>query len=263
MGANVEPTFELLVGGETAGSVQADALPLALADLHRELSIDETASVRITPDPARSNSDPFALCLPQQSSASSPASTYRLRDAVVGAGFEQQTGAALSLRRVYSLADTVGPSMRVLICGLNPSPYSAEVGVGFGRPGNRFWPAAIAAGLAEKPHDPRAALTEHGVGMTDLVKRPTRRASELSTEEYKAGIDRVQRLVGWLRPHVVCFVGLAGWRSAVERTAKAGWQTGDFGGAPVYLMPSTSGLNASSQLPDLTAHFRDVVAATN
>ena len=47
-----------------------------------------------------------------------------------------------------SLPDIIGPGMRLLICGLNPSVYSAETLVGFGRPGNRFWPAALAAGKA-------------------------------------------------------------------------------------------------------------------
>jgi TDG/mug DNA glycosylase family protein len=146
--------------------------------------------------------------------------------------------------------------MRLLLCGLNPSPASVEAGVGFARPGNRFWPAAHAAGLATKDRDPRHALLVDGLGMTDLVKRPTRTAAELTTEEYRAGLHRVQRLVEWLQPGVVCFIGLAGWRAAVDRKATAGPQPEPLGPAPVYLMPSTSGLNAHSQLPDLTAHLR-------
>ena len=68
--------------------------------------------------------------------------------------------------------------MRLLVCGLNPSIYSADAGVGYARPGNRFWPAAIAAGLVTEDRDPRHALSHHGVGITDLVKRATgRRAS--------------------------------------------------------------------------------------
>jgi len=43
--------------------------------------------------------------------------------------------------RAHSLPDYVGPAMRILLVGLNPSPYAADVGVGFARPGNRFWPA--------------------------------------------------------------------------------------------------------------------------
>jgi hypothetical protein len=54
----------------------------------------------------------------------------------------------------------------------------------------------------------------------------------------------------------VCFVGLAGWRAAVERRARPGTQDRSVGGRPVYLMPSTSGLNAHAKLADLTDHVR-------
>ncbi|MEL6983048.1 MAG: mismatch-specific DNA-glycosylase, partial [Actinomycetota bacterium] len=161
------------------------------------------------------------------------------------------------LRRAVTLADTIGGDMRLLICGLNPSPYSAEVGVGFGRPGNRFWPAARASGLVSvAAHDPTAALTVDRVGMTDLVKRPTRRADELSPNEYATGLARVERLVAWLRPRAICFVGLAGWRAAVDRKAVAGPQDATVGDRPVYLMPSTSGLNAHATLDSLAEHLR-------
>jgi hypothetical protein len=51
-------------------------------------------------------------------------------------------------------------------------------------------------------------------------------------------------------------VGLAGWRAAVDRKATAGVQPEPFGGRPLYVMPSTSGLNAHSRLDDLTTHLR-------
>ena len=40
--------------------------------------------------------------------------------------------------------------MRLLVCGLNPSVYSADAGVGYARPGNRFWPALRLAGLTDR-----------------------------------------------------------------------------------------------------------------
>jgi TDG/mug DNA glycosylase family protein len=150
--------------------------------------------------------------------------------------------------------------MRMLVCGLNPSLHSADLGVGFGRAGNRFWPAALAAGVVSVDRDARHALEHHGIGMTDLVKRATPRADELAAHEYRDGLARVERLCAWLRPASVCMVGLSGWRVAVDRTATAGWQERDLGGSPVYVMPSTSGLNAHSQLPDLTGHLRTAAA---
>jgi TDG/mug DNA glycosylase family protein len=183
----------------------------------------------------------------------------RVRDVAVGAGFSVVSIGPkwFTVVRERTLADTVGPDMRVLVCGLNPSVYSADAGFGFARPGNRFWPAAIAAGLVGV-RDPLHALQHHGVGMTDLVKRATPRADALTADEYRDGHARVERLCAWLQPRLVLFVGLAGWRVAVDRRAAAGRQDHRIGGVPAYVMPSTSGLNAGSSLAQLVAHLREV-----
>jgi len=181
----------------------------------------------------------------------------RWADVVEGAGFSPDG------ERLWTLADSVSPRMRLLICGLNPSPASADGAVPFARPGNRFWPAMLAADLASIDRDPHALLRNQRIGITDMVKRTTRRADELSSDEFAAGLGRVERLSAWLLPQSICFVGLAGWRAAVDPSAKPGWQDRELGGRPVYLMPSTSGLNASSQLPDLTEHLRLAVGRSS
>jgi TDG/mug DNA glycosylase family protein len=150
--------------------------------------------------------------------------------------------------------------MRLLVSGLNPSEHAADAGVGYVTPGNRFWPAALAAGLVSRDRDPRHALREHGMGMTDLVKRATPRAASLRTDEYRDGVARLDRLCAWLQPRAVCIVGLAGWRAAVHRRAEPGWQDRRLGDRPVYVMPSTSGLNAATPLADLVAHLRESAA---
>ena len=161
--------------------------------------------------------------------------------------------------RARTLPDTVGAGMRLLVCGLNPSLYAADAGTGFARPGNRFWPAALAAGLVTTDRSPNRALRDHGVGMTDIVKRATVGAAELTGDEYRAGLARVARLAAWLRPGAVCFVGLAGWRAAADRRAAAGVQPEGLGGVPVYVMPSTSGLNARTLVADHAEHLRAAV----
>jgi TDG/mug DNA glycosylase family protein len=190
-----------------------------------------------------------------------------LADVVAGAGFEVRTSEVggegdvvrVAAVRMRSLPDTVGPDMQLLVCGLNPSIYAADCGVGFARRTNRFWNAAVAAGIVSRPFDPVHALVAHGVGMTDMVKRATVGSRELSVEEYRAGAARVERLARWLRPRAICFVGLEGWRAAVDRRAVVGWQPHGFGGVPAYVMPSTSGLNAHSSRAALAAHLAAAV----
>lgn len=240
-------------------------LPAALADLHRALRV--AAPVHLT----MLGGDGEGT-LPDDDFAGRFFARWHpddLADVLVGAGFSvgelvggsgEEAWVHALARRERTLPDTVGPGMRLLICGLNPSVYSADLGVGFARPGNRFWPAAIAAGLVTRDRDPRDALATHAVGMTDLVKRATPRADQLTPAEYRAGAARVERLVEWLRPGAVCFVGLAGWRAAIDRHAVAGRQPDDFGDRPAYLMPSTSGLNARVPLTELTEHLRAAAA---
>jgi TDG/mug DNA glycosylase family protein len=154
-----------------------------------------------------------------------------------------------------ALPDHVGAGMRLLCCGLNPSLHAADAGVGYVTGSNRFWKAMAAAGLATRDRDPVHLLHHDRIGMTDLVKRPTARADELRTAEYRDGVARLDELCTWLRPAAVAVVGLAGWRAAVDRRAGVGWQERTLGPSPVYVLPSTSGLNAGTHLEDLVGHL--------
>jgi TDG/mug DNA glycosylase family protein len=195
----------------------------------------------------------------------------QLADVVVGAGFEVDELATetnsrgeqsftVRARRGRRLPDFVGPGLRLLLCGLNPSVYSADAGVGFARPGNRFWPAALAAGIVTRDRDVWRTLRADRVGMTDLVKRATVSAAELSATEYAEGLARVDRLAAWLEPGAVCFLGLSGWRAVIDRQATAGPQVHRVGGRPTYLMPNPSGLNAHARVADLADHLRAAAA---
>ena len=245
-----EPGDDLVAPGEgTVLDLPRERLPLALAHLHWATPVGRSLDLAVPAggeDQAGGRSwEPPALV-----------------DVLVGAGFEVGAVEAhgdvvrAAVTRARSLPDTVGPGMGLLVCGLNPSKYAADRGVGYACPGNRFWPAAVEAGIVSRQRDPVHALVVHGVGMTDLVKRATARASALSAEEYRAGAARVERLVRWLRPGVVCVVGLAGWRAAVDPRDAPGPQPRPWAGRPAYVMPSTSGANAHASAATLVAHLR-------
>jgi len=241
--------------------IPRERLPLALWDLHRVLTVGSPFDIRVLEGAYEGDALPgdevggrfFAGWEPD-----------RLMDVVTGAGFEVEEGSlvvagdevGLRAVRARTLADTVGPGMRLLICGVNPSWHSADAGVGYARPGNRFWAAARDSGIVDADRDAVAALVDHGVGMTDFVKRPSRTAAEVTRQEYRSGFARVERLVRWLQPGAVCFTGLSGWRHVVNAKAVAGVQPEGVGGRPAYVMPSTSGLNARTSLAELADHLR-------
>jgi TDG/mug DNA glycosylase family protein len=221
-------------------------LPLALADLHRRLEVDATIRIRhVTTERAAATTTDNDAAVPPFDML------------MQGGGFDA-TRARNTYRRMRTLPDYLGPNLRILLVGLNPSLYSADAGVGFARPGNRFWPAILAAGLLDRDREPRHALVDHGVGMTDLVKRASARAAELDAAEFQKGYQRVHTIVQWLQPKVVCFVGLSGWRSAVDRRAIAGVQPHTIGSSAIYVMPTPSGLNAHATVASLADHFREV-----
>jgi TDG/mug DNA glycosylase family protein len=211
-------------------------VPLALAGLHRELGVGAHVRLRL------------------------PESPLDVTSMVIGGGFDVVTvsddGWSADAIRARTLPDYVGPGMRILMVGLNPSVYAADAGVGFARPGNRFWPAMARAGLTTVDRDPRHLLDVEAIGMTDLVKRASQGAGELGAEELRTGFERVVRLVEWLEPGVVCVLGVTGWRHAVDRRASLGWQCRRIGDRPVYVMPNPSGANAHARVEDLVAHLR-------
>ncbi len=140
-------------------------LPAALADLHRTLAVGApvTLSMRHGRDEGPLPDDDF----PGRFFAGWESGP--LTDVMVGAGFtlDAPIGPAdahqwLHVRatRARTLPDLVRPGLRVLMVGLNPSEYSADAGIGFARPGNRFWPAALAAGFVTVDRDARHALRE-------------------------------------------------------------------------------------------------------
>jgi TDG/mug DNA glycosylase family protein len=244
--------------------IAAEALPMALADLHRSLVLGGALHIQVTSDRNQENADER---FPGRHFTWWPAP--RLRDVVESAGFtieafvdDGEEWLDVEATRARMLPDTVGPDMRALIVGLNPSVLSADRGVGFARPGNRFWPAAIASGLVTRALDPFRALRVDRVGMTNLVRRATPSAKELTRAEYTEGAERLERLVQWLRPACVVFVGVTGYRIAVDKTATTGWQAEDFAGARTYVMPNTSGLNAHAKPADFAEHLRQVARVT-
>lgn len=243
--------------------VPCDRLPLALGQLHQSLTLDAPVAITVK----RGASAWGALAQDDfEGRRFGHWEPGHLVDVVAGAGFEiDATDAdadwiAVRGRRGRLLPDTVAAGMRLLVCGLNPSVYTADAGVGYARPGNRFWPAALASGLVTVDRDPLAALSDHGVGMTNLVLRATPRADELSAAEYREGVTRVERLVRWLAPGALCVVGITGWRHAVDRRAQLGEQPELLGDRPVYVMPNTSGLNAHATPADYERHLRAGIA---
>jgi double-stranded uracil-DNA glycosylase len=177
------------------------------------------------------------------------------------------TRAELESFRGAEVPDLVGPGTRLLFVGINPGLRTAAIQTHFGNPVNRFWPSLYLAGIVHQPVDVtepmtdevKAALVEHGLGITNLVRRATARADELTAEELRAGADRLRVLVEELRPPVAAVLGITAYRSAFGRPkAVAGRQPEPLGPAELWVVPNPSGLNAHESLASLARAYAEV-----
>lgn len=176
----------------------------------------------------------------------------------------------LEASRDVTVADLVGPGLRLLFVGINPGLWTAAAQTHFAHPGNRFYPALFAAGVIERRIDRSAGMTdddrdhliERGIGITNIVRRTTARASELTTAELRAGGDELRVFVGEHRPAVVAVAGITAYRSAF-RLPKAvmGEQPDDFERARLWVVPNPSGLNAHETVDSLATAYREPAVA--
>jgi len=163
------------------------------------------------------------------------------------------------------LPDILAEGLKVLFCGTNPGLYSAAIGRHFGRPGNRFWPALYAGGFTPRLYSPweDESLLELGYGMTNIRERATAGAAELTDSELEAASARLIAKVERYHPRYLGVIGIGAYRTAFRRPkAQFGLQHDTIGETRIWLLPSTSGLNASYQPSALAVRFRELYDAS-
>ena len=162
--------------------------------------------------------------------------------------------------RGETLPDYLRAGLDLVFVGLNPGLYSAQVGHYFAFKANRFWSALSASGLVPEPVGPEddVRLLDWGIGLTDIVKRPTRGIHELARREFVHGAKILQEKIALYQPHVVCFVGLTGYQICCGEKRRLGVQAGGFGRTSVFVIPSTSPRNANYSLEQIISAMRDL-----
>jgi TDG/mug DNA glycosylase family protein len=175
------------------------------------------------------------------------------------------TRAELESFRNAEVPDLIGPGLKLLFVGINPGLWTAATQTHFAHPGNRFYPALLAAGIIERRIDrgrgmdgtDRAHLVERGIGISNLVHRATAKASELSDAELRLGGQRLRELVARHKPPVVAVAGVTAYRTAFGATkATLGRQPQPLEGSALWIVPNPSGLNAHATVDSLADAFR-------
>jgi TDG/mug DNA glycosylase family protein len=97
---------------------------------------------------------------------------------------------------VTTLEDLLRPGLLAVVVGINPAPPSVAAGHYWqGQTGRTLWRRLTAVGLLPEEYDgfEDDAAFAAGIGFTDVVKRPTKSAGDLRTDELSHGLGDLRR----------------------------------------------------------------------
>ena len=157
-----------------------------------------------------------------------------------------------------TLPDYLRPGLDLVVVGINPGRYSAERGHHYAGPGNHFWPLLHESGLVPErlTYEDDQRLPNFGIGLTNLVDRPSRGSADLSRAELLAGAEPLRAKLRRYRPRVVCFNGKTVFQAFSGAACEFGEQPERVEGAAAFVMPSTSARTAAYQRADKLRFFR-------
>jgi double-stranded uracil-DNA glycosylase len=157
--------------------------------------------------------------------------------------------------------DILAKNLDVIFCGLNPASSAAAAGYNFSNGSNRFWRVLHLAGFTGvrlQPQEERRLL-QYGCGITAIVRRPTRRALEVSPEEFRQARRGFEAKMREYAPHSIAFLGKRAF-SIMTGQPEVPWgrQSLNFAGTMSWILPNPSGLNRSFTLDALVIAYSEL-----
>ncbi|MFW6022530.1 MAG: mismatch-specific DNA-glycosylase [Halanaerobiaceae bacterium] len=145
------------------------------------------------------------------------------------------------------LPDYLDYNMKIIFIGFNPGIKSAKSGHHYAGRSNRFWKLLYESDLTPYKFTPEEdeKLPELGYGLTNIVMRPSRKASNLSKEEYLTGRKLLKEKLEKYRPKFACYTGIGVYKNfSGKRNFSRGLQENNvIKGVKDFVISSPSGLN--------------------
>src|SRR5690349_3703266 len=156
-----------------------------------------------------------------------------------------------------TLPDHLRKGMKLVIIGCHPTESSVRVGHYYAGRDNEFWPLIFEGGVVPEPFDYRddKRVIEFGIGLTDLVKRPSKTVAELAREDFAEGRIVLSQKLEEFAPRVVAFNGRLTYEQFAQRRCNYGLQKERLYGARVFVLPTTPN-KASKTKSEKLKHFR-------
>src|ERR1700689_4012618 len=138
-------------------------------------------------------------------------------------------------------SDILAKGLDAIFCGLNPASTAALAGHNFSSGTNRYWTVLHLAGFTDvrlQPQDERRLL-EYGCGITAVVRRPTKRAAEVSPEEFRQARLEFETKMRHYAPRSIAFLGKRAL-SAMVGLPDIPWgrQPMEFAGTMAWVLPN-------------------------
>jgi TDG/mug DNA glycosylase family protein len=155
--------------------------------------------------------------------------------------------------------DILARGLDVIFCGLNPAASAAGAGHNFSSRSNRFWTVLQLAAFTDvrlQPQD-ESRLLEYGCGITAVVGRPTKRADEVSPEEFLKARLGFETKIRRYAPRSIAFLGKRALSTMIGQPNVEWGQPTEFAGTMAWVLPNPSGLNRSFSLDALVAAYSE------
>lgn len=160
------------------------------------------------------------------------------------------------------LTDHIRPGVRILFVGINPGLRSAATGHHFAGYSNRFWKLLFDSKLVSEPltYQDDWRLPAWGLGLTNIIQRPSAGIAVLKPREYTAGRKRLMATVARYRPHAIALLGVTIYRTLFpdHQTGRIslGFQNKTLADRPVFVLANPSGRNAHYPYRAMLAAFQ-------
>jgi TDG/mug DNA glycosylase family protein len=158
-------------------------------------------------------------------------------------------------------SDILAKGLDVIFCGLNPALSAAIAGHNFSHVSNRFWTVLHLAGFTDvrlPPQDERRLLG-YGCGITAAVRRPTKKATEVSPKEFRQARRGFAARMRYFAPRSIAFLGKGAFLAMTDQPHVTwGRQPKEFAGTAAWILPNPSGLNRAFTLNALVSAYSEL-----
>jgi mismatch-specific thymine-DNA glycosylase len=127
-----------------------------------------------------------------------------------------------------SAPDILTTGLKAVFCGINPAASATISEHNFSAPSNQFWTVLHLSGFTAERLKPQNEhrLLDYSFGITAVVRRPTRRASEVSLWEFRRARREFEERMRRFAPRSLAFLGKRAYAALLDRRSRGDVRAG-------------------------------------